>query len=137
MLPPSEDIKDILVSSAVGVGAFNATSGWSVVISEMPDTPDTCILISDTGGLPANPRYSYEKPSVQILVRGAKEGYLSAYAKMEDIKDALNGLNNEEWNSTRYIQIIATSETIYLGRDDKQRPRFSINFLCHRTEAIS
>ncbi len=41
--PMSQGIKDLL---ATHVG----TSGWTIEISQLPDTPDRVIMISDTGG---------------------------------------------------------------------------------------
>lgn len=133
MNPVSVDMADILESSNVGVGDFAGTSGWSIHVGEMPDTPDTCILISDTGGSRPEPNYTYERPTFQVLVRGAVGDYLTAYAKIVECRDALHGLTNDTWNSARYIQILATSDILAIGRDTKRRQLFSVNFQAHRT----
>lgn len=138
MNPPSEDIKDLLEdgdSSSDDIGTFNATTGWSIKMSEMSTSPDTCILVSDgpSWGSP-NPNYSYEYPTIQIQVRGEKGSYLTAYAKAEEIKNFLNGNGNQTVNGARYIQITCSSDILYLGRDENQRPLFSINFELQRTE---
>ena len=134
MNPPSEDIKDILESSSINVGTFNASSGWSICISEMPNNPNTCILIKDTGGSgDSNPNYSYEYPTIQVLIRGNKNGYLATYSKAEEVKLALNGLTNETLNSARYIQILCRGDIIPIGKDESERPLFSVNFDIHRT----
>jgi hypothetical protein len=138
MNSPSEDVKDILVDSSFGAGSFAATTGWAIFVSDMPDdenTPDTCIGIFDTSGNPPNPNFSYERPSIQVRVRGAKAGYQDAYDKAKDIMDGLNGKTNEEWNSTRYIQITSSSDILWLGYDEKRRPLFTMNFNIHRTDA--
>ena len=132
MNPPSEDIKDILIDSSVALGEFAATSGWSINISKMPDSPDTCIGIYDQPGLASEPKITYDRPGLQIIVRGAKNAYLAGYSKAKDIMRALHGRNNESWNDTRYLQILAESDIIQMGRDDNDRPLFSINFLIHR-----
>lgn len=136
MNPASEDIKDILVSSSVGIGAFAATSGWSIHIGGMPDganVSDTCISLLDTGGGGPEANYVYQYPTVQVLVRGAIGSYKSAYTKAEEIRDALHSLINESWSSTRYIQILCISDIAFITRDDKKRPVFSVNFIIHRT----
>lgn len=136
MNPVSEDIKDILVSSSVGVGAYAATSGWSIHIGGLPDgvnVPDTCISITDTGGGMPEPNYTYQRPTAQVLVRGAVGDYKTAYSKTEEIRDALHALVNESWNATRYVQILCMSDIMFVARDDKKRPLFSVNFIIHRT----
>ena len=134
MNPVSEDIKDFITASDIGAGEFAATSGWSVSISEMSESPDTCILISDTGSWKGpDPRNAIYFPSFQILIRGAKGDYLLAYAKAEEVRDALHTVNNETVNNARYIQILCSADILYTGRDGEQRPLFSINFEVQRT----
>lgn len=130
MNPPSEDIKDILVDQSIGT--FKATTGWSIQISKMPDSPDTCVGVFDQPGLEPETKFRYDRPGVQVLIRGAKMGYVAAYAKAEDVKEALHGRDNEAWNGTRYLQILAESDPIPMGYDDNNRPLFSVNFLIHR-----
>ncbi len=136
MNPVSEDIKDILVSSSVGAGAFAATTGWAIHIGGLPDgenVPDTCISITDTGGERPEPNYVYQYPTAQIMIRGAVGAYMTAYAKAEEIRDALHARVNESWNTTRYIQILCMSDIGFVAWDDKKRPLFSVNFIIHRT----
>lgn len=136
MNPPSEDLKAILESSAVNAGTYAATSGWSIHIGGMPDgtgIPDTVIAIKDSGGYRPASNYVLQKPAVQIMIRGAKGGYEAAWAKAEEIRDALHARTNETWGSTRYIQILCSSEIMGLGDDDNNRPLISLNFEIERT----
>jgi len=137
MQAPSVDIADILESSAVGAGTIKASSGWSIHVSIIPDdsnTPDTVIGLFDYGGGQPIANYTYDYPQVQVRIRGAKAGYQVAWAKANEVKEALHGLTNETWNSTRYIQILCTSDIMFIGYDKNHRPMFSINFSIHRTE---
>ncbi|MBW2030730.1 MAG: hypothetical protein JRJ31_16830 [Deltaproteobacteria bacterium] len=129
MNPPSEDIKDILEQSSVGVGTF----GTDLFIGREPDSPNDCVTIYDTGGQEPVMNYTYDYPTVQIRVRGSRMGYKAAWTKANSIKEALNGLTNETWNSTRYIQIEAMGDPLFLGYDKEQRPVFVINFSIQRT----
>ena len=128
MNPASEDIKDILVAD--GVGAF----GTDLFISLMPETPDACVSIYDTGGMDPILNYVYDYPTVQVRIRGAIFGYQNAWDKAKEVKDALHGLTNETWNSTRYIQIGCVGDIMFIHYDDNNRPTLTVNFLVHRTD---
>ena len=128
MNPPSEDIKDMLVDAGIG------TFGADLFISQMPDTPNACVGLYDTGGYQPEANYVYDRPTVMARIRGDIGGYINAYGKAEDIKGELHGLTNETWNSTRYVQILCQSDIMFLGYDDNNRPLLSINFAIHRTE---
>jgi hypothetical protein len=139
MNPVCEDIKDMLEDSSIGAGTFKATTGWSIHLTEMPDdgnTPDTCIAVLDTGGPrpDPDPDKNIGNPTFQILVRGARMGYQDAWDKAYEILQSLHGKHGEDWNSTRYIQIFATSDILRLGYDESRRPLLSINFSVMRTE---
>ena len=129
MNPSSEDIKDILESSAVGVGTF----ATDLFIGKEPDSPNACVTIYDTGGAEPEAGYVYDYPTIQIRIRGEVGGYRNAYLKAKEVRDALHGRINEIWSSTRYIGIWAMSDILFLGIDDKQRPIFTVNFRIHRT----
>lgn len=137
MNAPSEDMKDILE----GTSALALTFAEDLFISEMPDenedaiVSDQCVCIYDTGGEPAEVNYTYEKPTIQIRVRGAKGAYLATHELAQSIRDTLNGLHNETWNGARYIGIWAMGDVLFISYDDNHRPIFTVNFRIHRTEA--
>lgn len=134
MNPVSRDIKDFLEESAISAGEFAATEGWSIAIANMPDSPDTIILITDTPpGNSPEVNYNYEYPDFQIIVRGNQGGYLEAYKKAVEVRDGLHGKTNETINGARYIQILCTADIFFISFDEKKRPQFSINFGAHRT----
>ncbi len=129
MNPPSKDMKDILA----GNSALALTVDTDLFYAEMPDTPDACVCIYDTPGFPADPHQTYERPTVQVRIRGAKGGYDAAQLQGQAIRDLLNGLNEETWNSARYIGIWATGDVGFVYFDDNRRPVFTVNFRIHRT----
>ncbi len=131
MNAPSEDIKDYLIV----VSALALDYATDLFISQMPDTPDACTCIYDTGGLLAEPNISYERPTFQIRVRGARGGYQIAYDLAQAIKIELNGLANTTLGISRYIGVWLDSDIIFVGYDEKDRPLLSINFRAHRTDA--
>lgn len=128
MNPPSEDIKDILEASSAGL---DLEFGTDMFIGLMPEKPDNCIVIVDTGGFPPAPKYTYRYPTLQI--RSRNNNNKSAWTELDDISGVLHALYEETWNSTRYIQILAQTEPLFLGQDERQRFQYSINFEIHRT----
>ena len=131
MNPSSEDIKNILEDSSSGLGLTFATD---LFVSEIPTTPDRCVVVIDTGGFDAEVNYTYERPTLMVRVRGDRHRYKNGYTLAKDVKDVLNGLANETWNSTRYVGIWAVGDVNFLGYDKNHRPEFSVNFRIHRTE---
>ena len=131
--PPSKDIVEILEQSSTGLGY---TFGTNMFIGVLPDTPDECIAVYDTGGSSPAPNYDYYYPMVQVIVRGSSSGataYKDTWDTIEIVKQALHGLHGETWNGAVYIQIMAMSDILRLGPDDHGRPLFSLNFGVHRT----
>jgi hypothetical protein len=131
MNPPSQDIKDFLV--AAGVGTF----GTDLFVSKEPaadadgNIPTTTVY--DTGGFDPEAQYVYDRPTVQVRVRGARGGYLAAYAKAQAARTALRTIFNETKNGTRYIGIWILGDIVALGDDEKGRPVLTLNIRIHRT----
>jgi len=122
-------VKDLLV--AAGVGTFAASSGWAIHVGKIPANPgavDTAIGIIQSGGLAPNPKWLVDYPSIQVMVRGAMGGYVSARAKAQAIKDALLGIPSQDSNGDRLVQINMLGDIASIGFDESNRPLFSINF---------
>lgn len=131
MNPPSQDIKDMLDASSAGLGLTFATD---LFISQMPESPDKCVCIYDTGGFdPESIDVRYEKPTVEVMVRSGRMGYVDGWDLAQDIKDVLHKLHNETWNSTKYIGIWSMGDINFINYDESQRAIFTINFRIHRT----
>ena len=125
----SVDIKDIFESSSVSLGTF----ATDIFIGHMPDSPDACVTIYDTGGTNPQSGYEYHYPTVNIKVRGAVWDYTGAYSKAYSVYESLHDVTNETWNSTKYHGIWAMSDPFFLEYDEKMRPLFTINFITHRS----
>lgn len=125
MTAPSIGAKDLLV--AAGIGEFgNASASWPIYISKLPDAPDNCIMLSDSGGLAGNPKWLLDYPDISVVVRGGD--YAGAYNKMKAIKDKLLGLPNQDINGDHWDGIIQVGEFGFVGYDPKDRPMFSATF---------
>ena len=124
MNPPSEDIKDILLSnSSLGL-VFND----NLYVGKEPTKPRDCMTIFDSGVFGQNlglTEYGYERQSVQIRVRNMD--YLTGWAVVQGIKNYLHG-GTFEINGTVYTVIYCSSGPALLDWDDNGNVRFVVNF---------
>ena len=125
----AQDIKDRLV--AQGVGTF----ATDLFVGDMPETPDACVSVLDSPGYAPELRYEWDRPGCQIKIRGAEGGYRTAYTKAVAVKTALHGVANTTINGAIYKLIEAVHDPMYIGKDESNRPMFSINFNIQRTSA--
>ena len=121
-----EGIKDLLV--AAGVGVFSAQSGWGIFIGSEPSAPDTTITIREFAGPGPMPKWRVDFPAIQTMIRGAPGGYQAAKVKAQQVLDELHSLPSQTLNGDRWNSVIATSGPAYNGDDQKNRPKFSVNF---------
>lgn len=126
MTDPAVSVKDLLVAG--GAGTFAATSGWSIHVGKLPATPNTAISVMQTGGLAPNPKWLLDYPSIQVMVRGAANGYVAARAKAQKVKDILLGIASQDLNGDRLVQINQIGDIASIGFDDSNRPLFTLNF---------
>lgn len=138
MNAPSEDIKDLLNDDS----DLGLTFGTDLFVSDMPDTPDACVCIYDSGGYDPDVHIQYERPTVQVRIRGGRGpgAYQAAHEQAQEIRDFLIGL----WaggaaamtvNGARYVGIWCVGDVNALGYDENHRPEMTVNFRLHRTAA--
>jgi hypothetical protein len=131
MNAPSEDIKDMLAA----VSSLALTFATDLFVSEMPDTPDQCVCVYDTGGFDPEGDFNYERPTAMIRVRGAKGAYTAGHELAQACRDALLGTADSTVNGARYIGIWVVGDVNHIGYDDNHRPLFTVNFRIHRAAA--
>ena len=130
MNPPSMDVVNILIDAGAGLGLTFATN---LFIAKTPSTPDAAVTVHDTGGFDPDTDWSYQRPTVQVAVRGARDGYLAAHRLAQTIRDILNGRHNIDIGGTHVVCIWCQGDVIPLGFDENHRPLFTVNFRMHRT----
>lgn len=97
----------------------------NVYIGNMPATPDACACIYPTGGYPRDLSGSqYEEPTFMVKVRSAT--YAAGETTCGTIKDLLHGKT-----SGNFLCIYQQGDIQDLGRDENNRPQWSINFRCY------
>jgi len=131
MNPSSEDIKDMLEAES----ALAFTFGTDLFIGKEPATPDNCVTLFDTGGMPPQLTLTgqgedYFYPSIQVRVRN--RAYMTGWLLAENIREALHGRAQETWNGTLYTLVHCSSGPAFLDWDDNGRARIVINFLIQR-----
>ena len=120
-LPASVGAKSIIAAHAAG-------SGWQIEVGAMPDSPDQIISINDTGGLEPNPKWLLDYPTLQVMVRGETSGYLETFVEAKAVKDLLLGITSTDINGDRWVSVTQNGDLGFIGRDEKMRPLFSVNF---------
>jgi hypothetical protein len=125
--------------STAGVGSTHSTAAWRIVFREfLPgsiggSTKGQQIAIVPTGGFQQfSERAPIDRPTFQIMVRGNSTGSTGLEAKVDAVISALNFFAGT-LSSRVYVDISKQGEAHYLGRDENQRPLYSINFLAHRS----
>ena len=130
MNAPSADVIEILTSSTKGL---DLVLGTNLFQTFMPESPDMCVAVIDSGGYDSQSNYIYERPTIQVLVRGTVWGHPTAYTHIKQIQNILHDLHGEVWGGSKYIGIWAQGDVLQLGYDESNRPILSLNFRIHRT----
>lgn len=118
------DIASYLAENGIG------SIGNTIFKSRLPDIPDNCISIYETGGLAPDRYLPTADPTFQIIVRN--KTYSAGKSKMDDIVDLLH----QKTNSTLvtggfyFYYIFLMGEPAHIGVDKKDRDEFSANFVC-------
>ena len=131
-----DDIADYLSTQGVG------TVATDLFKSIMPDAPDDCIALFESGG--HDPLHTMgaqagqavlERPTLQVLCRSSR--YDSARALALQVDQVLNGARDLTINGISYQWIVARHPPIQLGRDANNRHEISCNYDIAREMATS
>jgi len=139
------DRRDILMAVLTDVGAYldtnvsavSLTAGTNLFYGRLPDSPDTCVALYETGGqgpedtMGNNSAPVFENPRVQIIVRASD--YASAETLIRDCWDKLQLVSNETLTSTHYFRINAVQSPFALERDSQDRMMMACNFQIVKT----
>jgi hypothetical protein len=125
MASPADNLRTIIPTTVLG-----GATGWTPRVGLMDEEADQMAVFYDTGGQNANPRWLLDYPTIQVCVRGKERDYSTAYAKIKEIKDCLLGLEPQDIGGDRFDSVICLGDIMFLGYDDRMRPKFSVNFRC-------
>lgn len=124
MRTPAHDTALFLAGQA-GFGAFGGSTGWSVYVGREPLTPVDVVTCYDTGGAPG-PLIDLRTPTVQVRVRS--DDYDAGWQKANEAYAALVGVTKQAVTDASILAWAPSGEVTYIGRDDKDRPLFTVNF---------
>lgn len=123
----AKEVATILASAGVAT-LGPQTSGWSLFVGYQPESPDDTITVYNTGGERPLPHLLIDFPTVQVAVRASPGGYEEGYSKIWAAREALLGYPSADGVDGRIASIIVTGDIFQLGRDERARPLFTINF---------
>lgn len=134
-MTPAQSVAYLL--ETVGLGSRLPTSTtWRILVGRLTDSPDSQICVYDSGGQANNPAYRLNYATIQVRIRGERDGYVGAYTKANDISEYLNGVTPGDVvdgtnDGGHFSGIVMRSGVIHIGYDAQSRPEFTINFLCY------
>lgn len=115
------DIASFLQTSGLG------TVGTDIFVGELPESPDNCISIFQSGGEPPIDQGmdTIDRPGLQVIVRN------SSYESCESTILSVQSLINQKEltiNSVYYPYFGALQAPFPIGRDDQNLIRFVQNY---------
>jgi len=118
------------MSVAKDVKTLIASINTNTYTNDMPDAPDNCVCIYNTGGYETeyvmNNDIDYERPTIQIRVRNTS--YETADAQLVAIKQILDKQSETTINSTKYMTFYCISDILRIGRNDRERTVLAVNY---------
>ncbi len=120
-------IAKLLAAQGYGVFAGSSKTQWSINVGEEPDTPDKTITVYDTGGAGQDTdEMDIDDKNIQIRVRAHLRS--DASEKISAIRAYLATKQNKESEGRRFFSCIVQSDAAEIGKDDKKRFIFTINY---------
>lgn len=102
-------------------------SGYQVFREYMSDVDNT-IAVFSTGGFPGDYWLKYDNPTYQVRIRNTVPSTAATTANA--LYNQLNGLHTLTMSGIFVSKIVAMqSGPINIGRDEKQRQEYTLNFI--------
>ena len=114
--------------------AISGTVGTDVFKSMLPAVPDAAVALYETGGLAPEKRFGsagvdWERPGVQVVVRGAPGDYQTARTTSQTIFENVAEIETEDLSGTRYYLSDPQQQPFGLAVDEQDRPTVAFNVL--------
>lgn len=133
MKPIQEDIKDLLLESTSLALQWQTEdlNAWALYINEMPDKPNRVVAITaDVPGQVVSTMGGFSELSdwerFTVLVRATKTS--EAYEKAFEVVASLATEPSITINESRYHGFLKLNTISYAGRDESNRPLFTVGF---------
>jgi hypothetical protein len=117
--------------AAATISTQDLTLGTNLFLGRLPDAPDTCVGLIQTGGTAPTDVFGTSYPpletqGLQTLVRAAS--YATGEALAVDVFKSLSSVENATLTSTLYLKIEPNQSPFALERDGQERVVLSCNF---------
>ena len=124
---------DVGTFLAANVTDTTLTLGTNLFLGRMPDSPDTCVAIYETGGnAPTDVFGGNTAPPIEnagLMCHTRASSYSDCQSLAVDIMKTLTKVINETLTGTTYYKIEANQSPFGLERDEEERMIFSCNFM--------
>ena len=106
------------------------TVGTDIFVDMLPDLANDAIMVYSTGGQVPDIDLPIGSPNFEVLVRS--DSAATAHTKITSIVDLLHQQYNTVLvtDGNHYYSILLLGEINALGRDEKGRIEYSVNFNC-------
>jgi hypothetical protein len=125
MNTPAQDTARYLVAEGVAA-SFGGAADWSAYVGREPLAPDNVVTVYDTGG-PVGPLVDLRRPSIQVRVRSVtyETGWEKANEILQTLVQPFQGVSVPD--ATILVWDLST-DVMFIGHDDADRPLFTVNF---------
>jgi len=79
----------------LGLGTYKTTTGGTIYLLKLPQSPDECMAITFYPGPESDGGLQYDSPRCQIRCRGTKNDRTRGYALAKSVYDALHGQGSQ------------------------------------------
>jgi hypothetical protein len=112
---------------------LSLTAGTTIFETILPDTPDACVAVEETGGSAPERQFGssaaiFEFPNMRVLCRGAANDYSTPRAQAKTAWEKLLEITPQSTlGSTAYQFVSPMQSPFELGRDSKDRVVIAFN----------
>lgn len=108
---------------------YSLTSASNVFEGFLPSTPNRCVAVLPSGGFEADAGLPYDRPSIQIIVRGDDDP-VWALDMWNEVYSALQSLRNVTLPDGTYLVSCQSIQSgpIHIGKDNSGRYQYGVNF---------
>lgn len=109
------------------------TLATTIFLSYLPDSPDVAVAIYEDRGNGADQVFglgvvSIERPTIRVVARGARDDYPGARATLMNVRESIGSIRDVTIAGVKFMCVIAESDPYPMGRDEKERPMFGLDF---------
>lgn len=117
----------LLASGGIG------TTGVSLFLSVLPDSPDVCVAVFEYAGSPPDDVMGagvppLDRPRLQVMCRAGRDDYPTARDLCQQARTVLGAVSEVSNSGVRLLRIAPAGSVMPLGNDEHGRPVVSCNF---------